>query len=106
MLILHFQIHLHGHDFYILGSGDGQFDTVNGPATLQYDNPTRRDVVTLPGGGWVVVAFMTDNPGVRIHIPVLFGRSYTDYMAELVDALPHRLARKSRIGGSIPRSRE
>jgi FtsP/CotA-like multicopper oxidase with cupredoxin domain len=56
-------IHLHGHDFYILGRGAGAFDYENGPASLQYNNPTRRDVATLPSGGWMVMAFMTDNPG-------------------------------------------
>ncbi|KAB8292934.1 hypothetical protein EYC80_007298 [Monilinia laxa] len=56
-------IHLHGHDFYILGTGVGTYNnTINGP-NLDYDNPTRRDVAMLPAGGWLVLAFQTDNPG-------------------------------------------
>ncbi|PGH04349.1 hypothetical protein AJ79_07130 [Helicocarpus griseus UAMH5409] len=53
-------IHVHGHDFSILGSGFGDFP---GPEYLNFKNPPRRDVVTLPELGWVVIAFPTDNPG-------------------------------------------
>ncbi|KAI9643544.1 laccase, multicopper oxidase, benzenediol:oxygen oxidorectuctase [Ciborinia camelliae] len=56
-------IHLHGHDFYVLGTGGGTYNnTINAP-NLDYNNPTRRDVAMLPAGGWLVVAFQTDNPG-------------------------------------------
>ncbi|KZL76688.1 multicopper oxidase, partial [Colletotrichum tofieldiae] len=53
-------IHLHGHDFLLLGTGDGGFTSSE---TLNFENPTRRDVAQLPGGGWMVIAFRTDNPG-------------------------------------------
>jgi hypothetical protein len=53
-------IHLHGHDFYLLGHGPGIF---NDPTTLQYTNPPRKDVAMLPAAGWLVIGFLTDNPG-------------------------------------------
>jgi FtsP/CotA-like multicopper oxidase with cupredoxin domain len=53
-------IHLHGHDFYVLGAGSGNFSNVT---ELQFTNPPRRDVAMLPGGGWLVIGFITDNPG-------------------------------------------
>jgi FtsP/CotA-like multicopper oxidase with cupredoxin domain len=54
-------IHLHGHDFWILASGFGTFD----PTTpLNFANPPRRDTALLPTAGWLVLAFVTDNPGV------------------------------------------
>jgi hypothetical protein len=58
-------IHLHGHDMYVLGTGAGQFasDDVANIATLKFTNPPRRDVAFLPGGGWLVIAYPTDNPG-------------------------------------------
>lgn len=31
--------------------------------TLNLSNPPRRDVAMLPGGGYLVIAFETDNPG-------------------------------------------
>jgi FtsP/CotA-like multicopper oxidase with cupredoxin domain len=56
-------VHLHGHDFWVLGSGLGIFDPKANASSLVFDNPPRRDVVMLPSGGWVVLAFVTDNPG-------------------------------------------
>jgi FtsP/CotA-like multicopper oxidase with cupredoxin domain len=57
-------IHLHGHDYYILGSGTGTWD---GTATgLAFSNPTRRDTATLPAGGYLLLAFPADNPGMWV----------------------------------------
>jgi FtsP/CotA-like multicopper oxidase with cupredoxin domain len=62
-------IHLHGHDFYQLGVSPNVVSktpiefTENNIADLNFDNPTRRDVAMLPGYGWLVLAFRTDNPG-------------------------------------------
>ncbi|KAF2869685.1 Cupredoxin [Massariosphaeria phaeospora] len=57
-------IHLHGHDFYILGKGAGTWDgTANG---LNFQNPTRRDTATLPAGGYLLMAFPADNPGMWV----------------------------------------
>ncbi|KAF2027242.1 extracellular dihydrogeodin oxidase/laccase [Setomelanomma holmii] len=55
-------IHLHGHDFYILAQEAGE--TIDSETTvLNLDNPPRRDVATLPASGYLVIAFLTDNPG-------------------------------------------
>ncbi|KAF2248021.1 multicopper oxidase [Trematosphaeria pertusa] len=35
-------IHLHGHDFYVLGTGDGILDINSSPSTLTYTNPPTR----------------------------------------------------------------
>ncbi|KAF2400757.1 hypothetical protein EJ06DRAFT_542895 [Trichodelitschia bisporula] len=57
-------IHLHGHDFFILGAKSGAiFNKDTDAASLNFANPPRRDVTFLPAGGWVVIAFPTDNPG-------------------------------------------
>jgi FtsP/CotA-like multicopper oxidase with cupredoxin domain len=56
-------IHLHGHDFYVLGRGSGVFDKSTSPSSLTFENPTRRDTAILPGGGWLAIAFPMDNPG-------------------------------------------
>lgn len=53
-------IHLHGHDFYLLGQGSGSF---TGVSQLNFVNPPRRDVAMLEGSGFMVIAFLTDNPG-------------------------------------------
>lgn len=54
-------LHLHGHDFYVLGQGKGIY--VPGLSKLNTQNPPRRDTAILPGNGWMVMAFYTDNPG-------------------------------------------
>ncbi|KAG2093564.1 multi-copper oxidase laccase-like protein [Suillus cothurnatus] len=54
--------HLHGHVFWILGEGDG--DYLPGVSQLNTTNPPRRDTLTLPGYGWIAIRFITDNPGL------------------------------------------
>lgn len=54
------QMHLHGHDFAIVQTSTEPY---NGTVTPNLVNPLRRDVVSLPGKGFVVIAFKTDNPG-------------------------------------------
>ncbi|KAH3919116.1 hypothetical protein HBI56_100110 [Parastagonospora nodorum] len=56
---LNHPIHLHGHDFLILGTGSGTY--TDQPLNLQ--NPPRRDTANMPAAGWLVIAFETDNPG-------------------------------------------
>ncbi|KIW29502.1 uncharacterized protein PV07_05315 [Cladophialophora immunda] len=67
-------IHLHGHDFSVLGQGKGVF-TADQVTSLNFANPCRRDTALLygfagPGGvaqsGWTVIGFQTDNPGAWI----------------------------------------
>lgn len=56
---LNHPIHLHGHDFLILGAGTGTYTNQK----LNMFNPPRRDTANLPAAGWLVIAFETDNPG-------------------------------------------
>ncbi|KAK5706208.1 laccase, multicopper oxidase, benzenediol:oxygen oxidorectuctase [Elasticomyces elasticus] len=53
--------HLHGHDFFLLGQGSGTFNA--GSASLNWATPPRRDTATVPGGGWLFIAFNSNNPG-------------------------------------------
>ncbi|KAK0707618.1 ascomycete fungal laccase from thielavia arenaria [Lasiosphaeris hirsuta] len=68
-------LHLHGHDFVILGrssspanplspsAGPVTFNLENDGESLNFDNPPRRDATMLPSFGWLLVAFKNDNPG-------------------------------------------
>ncbi|KAJ8062156.1 hypothetical protein OCU04_008716 [Sclerotinia nivalis] len=56
-------MHLHGHDFFIVGQEPAVFDPVKTPATFNLINPPRRDVAALPAGGYLAIAFKLDNPG-------------------------------------------
>lgn len=55
-------IHMHGNDMRILASGEGQWD--EDLSKLQVNNPMRRDTFMLRGGGYAILAFYTDNPGI------------------------------------------
>ncbi|KAI1846020.1 hypothetical protein JX265_000944 [Neoarthrinium moseri] len=57
-------IHLHGHDYLVLAQGSGTYNSST--VTLNLDNPPRRDTAMLPGNGYLVIAFQTDNPGAWI----------------------------------------
>lgn len=58
----------HGHDFSLLkqaplsASGDYDLSDVN------FNSPMRRDVAVLPGKGYIVIGFETDNPGSWIMV--------------------------------------
>ena len=61
-------IHLHGHDFWVVAVGSGS----GTGATLNLNNPTRRDTATAPDQGFLIIAFLSDNPGawlMHCHIP-------------------------------------
>lgn len=49
--------HLHGHHFWVLGSGSGPYNS-SVEATLNLVNPMYRDTQTLPEGGWTVIRFV------------------------------------------------
>ncbi|KAK1993381.1 multicopper oxidase [Colletotrichum falcatum] len=53
-------IHLHGHDFFVLAQGSGDYSS---DVALNLDNPARRDTAMLPASGHIVMAWETDNPG-------------------------------------------
>ncbi|KAH9905900.1 putative multicopper oxidase [Xylariomycetidae sp. FL2044] len=82
-------IHLHGHDFYVLAQEAGANYTA-GVTPLQLRNPPRRDVAMLPADGFLVIAFVADNPGVWLmhchigwHASQGFGLQVVERRAEI-----------------------
>ncbi|KAJ9185230.1 hypothetical protein P3X46_004887 [Hevea brasiliensis] len=57
-------LHLHGYNFFVVGSGFGNFDHNNDPANFNIVDPVERNTVGVPSGGWVAIRFLADNPGV------------------------------------------
>ncbi|KAF2187676.1 multicopper oxidase [Zopfia rhizophila CBS 207.26] len=57
-------IHLHGHDFALLAQSKADEPYDKETAIIKRDNPPRRDVALLQRGGYLVIAFKADNPGV------------------------------------------
>jgi FtsP/CotA-like multicopper oxidase with cupredoxin domain len=56
-------IHIHGHDFSVLGAAASSTFSASSVSSLNFVNPPRRDVAMLPGTGWLVIGFQTNNPG-------------------------------------------
>lgn len=54
-------MHMHGHDFLLIGTGDGLFNPAS--SQLNLNNPPRRDTATWPKLGWIAIAIRLDNPG-------------------------------------------
>lgn len=63
--------HMHGHDFQIIASSKEKVDWDNSPVTYAdvkklpvVKNPIRRDTLTVPASGWVLIRFEINNPGI------------------------------------------
>ncbi|KAL5200056.1 hypothetical protein ABZP36_021259 [Zizania latifolia] len=57
--------HLHGHDFWVLGYGDGAFlGDAGDAARLNLKNPPLRNTAVIFPYGWTAIRFVADNPGV------------------------------------------
>ncbi|XP_022949916.1 L-ascorbate oxidase-like [Cucurbita moschata] len=56
--------HLHGHDFWVLGYGEGKFDIYRDPSKYNLENPIMKNTVALHPYGWTALRFVADNPGV------------------------------------------
>ncbi|CAM0944167.1 unnamed protein product [Alopecurus aequalis] len=57
-------MHLHGHSFYVVGRGLGNFEKHKDPATYNLVDPPYQNTVSVPKGGWAAIRFRATNPGV------------------------------------------
>ncbi|KAF3774127.1 Laccase-14, partial [Nymphaea thermarum] len=57
-------VHLHGHSFYVVGRGNGNFDPEKDPLSYNLVDPPEENTVGVPSKGWVAVRFRAQNPGV------------------------------------------
>ena len=60
--------HLHGYNFFVVGTGIGNFDPAKDPAKYNLVDPMERNTVGVPTGGWTAIRFRADNPGTFITI--------------------------------------
>ncbi|KAJ3073698.1 hypothetical protein HDU98_000905 [Podochytrium sp. JEL0797] len=86
--------HLHGHTFQLIALTNNSFDPANPYPNPLPSNPIRRDTVNIPGGGYAILRFKANNPGVwflHCHIEWHFEAGL---LAVLVEA-------PSKIGGKV-----
>ncbi|GLJ13797.1 hypothetical protein SUGI_0220220 [Cryptomeria japonica] len=57
-------IHLHGHDFYLVGQGFGNYNNETDPANFNLVDPQMLNTLGVPTGGWAAIRFVANNPGV------------------------------------------
>lgn len=55
--------HLHGHDFWVLGYGDGKFKESD-VKKFNLKNPPLKNTAMIFPFGWTALRFVADNPGV------------------------------------------
>ncbi|KAL6840195.1 hypothetical protein ACP4OV_030005 [Aristida adscensionis] len=70
-------IHLHGFNFFVLAQGIGNFTPGAGYNLV---DPVVRNTIAVPGGGWAVIRFVANNPGMWFfhchldpHVPMGLG---------------------------------
>ncbi|VFQ85639.1 unnamed protein product [Cuscuta campestris] len=56
--------HLHGYNFFVVGTGVGNFNPAKDPENYNLFDPPERNTVGVPTGGWAAIRFRADNPGV------------------------------------------
>ena len=91
-------IHLHGHNFFVLDQAENSSWTGD-VSRLKTNNPIRRDTATLPAKGYLVLAFVSDNPGIWLmhchipfHISAGFGAQFAERGSEVAATLgPEKL---------------
>ena len=56
-------IHLHGHNFGVLGRGYGIYNPDKDPKRFNFVDPPVKNTEGVPNGGWLAIQFVADNPG-------------------------------------------
>ncbi|KAJ0764909.1 putative laccase [Helianthus annuus] len=57
-------IHVHGHNFFIVGRGFGNFNVEKDTVGYNLVDPPERNTVGVPMGGWAAIRINANNPGV------------------------------------------
>ncbi|GMJ03163.1 laccase 7 [Hibiscus trionum] len=57
-------MHLHGFDFHVLAQGFGNYNPATDTNKFNLYDPQMRNTIAVPVGGWAVIRFVANNPGV------------------------------------------
>ncbi|WCJ28392.1 laccase 7 [Euphorbia peplus] len=57
-------MHLHGFSFHVIAQGFGNYNPATDPKKFNLVNPQLRNTIGVPVGGWAVIRFQANNPGV------------------------------------------
>lgn len=59
-------MHMHGHSFYVVGIGHGNFNNQTDPETYNLIDPPHVNTFSVPKNGWLAIRFTANNPGMHI----------------------------------------
>ncbi|XP_008785461.1 laccase-24-like [Phoenix dactylifera] len=59
-------MHLHGFNFFVLAQGYGNYNATTAVKRYNLVDPQVRNTIGVPAGGWTVIRFTANNPGVWI----------------------------------------
>ncbi|KAI3952398.1 hypothetical protein MKX01_005265 [Papaver californicum] len=97
-------MHLHGFNFHVLAQGVGNYNHKKDRKKFNYVNPQERNTIAVPTGGWAVIRFRANNPGVwmmhchlDVHMPLGLA------MAFVVENGPTRSTRLPPPPADLPR---
>ncbi|KAL2337878.1 hypothetical protein Fmac_012324 [Flemingia macrophylla] len=57
-------IHIHGFNFHVLAQGFGNYNATRDQPKFNFVNPQIRNTISVPVGGWSVIRFQANNPGI------------------------------------------
>ncbi|XP_020236502.1 laccase-7 [Cajanus cajan] len=57
-------IHIHGFNFHVLAQGFGNYNATRDEPKFNFVNPQIRNTISVPVGGWSVIRFQANNPGI------------------------------------------
>lgn len=57
-------MHVHGHDFFVLAQGKGNYDAARDVGRYNLVDPPMKNTVQVPRLGWAAIRFVADNPGM------------------------------------------
>ncbi|KAF8038694.1 hypothetical protein BT93_B1286 [Corymbia citriodora subsp. variegata] len=57
-------MHMHGHSFYVIGFGLGNFNNETDPQAYNLVDPPKVSTFGVPKRGWLAIRFRASNPGV------------------------------------------
>ncbi|WJX43088.1 laccase [Trifolium repens] len=76
-------IHIHGYNFHVLAQGFGNYNSTRDEPKFNFFNPQMRNTISVPVGGWAVIRFQANNPGIwfihchlETHLPWGLGTAF------------------------------
>ncbi|XP_077252455.1 L-ascorbate oxidase-like [Tasmannia lanceolata] len=90
--------HLHGHDFWVLGYGEGRFSEEVDEKKLNLENPPLKNTVAIFPYGWTAIRFVANNSGVwafHCHIEPHFYMGMGTVMAEGIELINREIPKET-----------